>query len=98
MPAESCTFCQIASGATSAPIVYQDDQTVAFLDPRPLFAGHVLLIPRRHIETLADLPAADVAPLFGRAQTLCRAMEEGLGAEGSFVAVNNRVSQSVPHL
>jgi histidine triad (HIT) family protein len=96
--ASSCTFCRIADGSIPAPIVYQDEHSVAFLDHRPLFPGHMLLIPRSHIETLADLPADAVAPLFSHAQTLCRAVEEALGAEGSFVAVNNRVSQSVPHL
>jgi histidine triad (HIT) family protein len=94
----SCTFCQIAAGSIAAPIVHEDESSIAFLDHRPLFPGHVLLIPRRHIETLADLPPADVVPLFLQAQTLCRAVEEALGAEGSFLAINNRVSQSVPHL
>jgi histidine triad (HIT) family protein len=96
--APSCTFCQIAAGIVPAPIVHQDENTVAFLDHRPLFAGHVLLIPRAHIETLADLPAEAVAPFFLQTQQLCRAVEEAMGADGSFVAVNNRVSQSVPHL
>jgi histidine triad (HIT) family protein len=96
--APTCTFCQIAAGVIAAPIVDQEEASVAFLDHRPLFAGHVLLIPRNHIETLADLPAADVAPLFLKAQALCRAVEEAMGADGSFLAINNRVSQSVPHL
>jgi histidine triad (HIT) family protein len=94
----SCTFCRIAAGTLPAPIVYQDEATVAFLDHRPLFPGHVLLIPRSHIETLPDLPAPLVAPYFEKAQAICRAVEKALGAEGSFVAINNRVSQSVPHL
>jgi histidine triad (HIT) family protein len=93
-----CLFCRIAAGDVPAHIVYEDDRLLAFLDHRPLFPGHVLLIPRRHYETLADLPAEEVAPLFGAAQTLSRAVEEALQADGSFVAVNNRVSQSVPHL
>jgi histidine triad (HIT) family protein len=94
----SCTFCQIAAGSIAAPFVHQDEHSVAFLDYRPLFAGHVLLIPRRHFETLADLPPEQVAHFFQNAQALSRAMEEALGADGSFVAINNRVSQSVPHL
>ena len=76
----------------------EDDRTLAFLDHRPLFPGHVLLIPRTHIETLSDLPDEVLPELFSNARLLSRAMEEGLGAEGSFVAINNRVSQSVPHL
>ena len=75
-----------------------DDEFVAFLDVRPLFPGHTLLVPRSHHETLADLPAELVGPLFMRVRRMARAMEDGLGAGGSFVAVNNRVSQSVPHL
>jgi histidine triad (HIT) family protein len=93
-----CLFCRIAAGDVAAPIVYEDERSLAFLDHRPLFPGHVLLIPRRHCETLADLPADEIAPLFGAAQVLCRAVEEALEAEGSLVAINNRVSQSVPHL
>jgi histidine triad (HIT) family protein len=71
---------------------------MAFLDVRPVFKGHLLLVPRAHRETLYDLPAADVEPLFRRAQLLARAVETGFGAAGSFVAINNRISQSVPHL
>ncbi|MBZ5578593.1 MAG: HIT family protein [Acidobacteriia bacterium] len=97
MPAE-CLFCQIAAQARGAAVVFEDLRCLAFLDHRPLLPGHVLLIPKSHIETLADLPATEIGPLFGNAQRLARAMEEALGAEGSFVAINNRVSQSVPHL
>jgi histidine triad (HIT) family protein len=94
-----CAFCRIAQGEADEPlVVLEDDQTLAFLDHRPLFPGHVLLIPREHIETLTDLPDAVLPDLFSNARLLARAMEEGLGAEGSFVAINNRVSQSVPHL
>ncbi|MBZ5623742.1 MAG: HIT family protein [Acidobacteriia bacterium] len=93
-----CVFCKIASGELAAPIVFEDDRSVAFLDHRPLFPGHCLLIPRAHFETMGDLPASLIEPLFATARTLCLAMEEGLGSEGSFLAVNNRVSQSVPHL
>jgi histidine triad (HIT) family protein len=94
-----CPFCRIAAGeADEALVVLEDDATVGFLDNRPLFPGHTLLIPRAHIETLADLPDEALPELFTNARLLARAMEEGLGAEGSFVAINNRVSQSVPHL
>ncbi len=94
----SCIFCDIVRGAIPADIVYQDDESVAFLDTRPLFEGHVLLVPREHYETLADVPAGSVQPLFAAAQKLSRAVQAGMGAEGTFVAINNRVSQSVPHL
>ena len=97
MPAE-CLFCQIAAQRRAAAVVFEDDDSLVFLDHRPLFAGHCLLIPKTHVETLADLPLAQVGPLFTVAQRVARAMEDGLAAEGSFVAVNNRVSQSVAHL
>lgn len=93
-----CLFCKIAHGETASYAVAEDETTFAFLDHRPLFAGHLLLVPRQHYETLADLPPALVEPLFSAARRLSRAVEVGLGAEGSFVAMNNRVSQSVPHL
>ena len=93
-----CVFCQIAAKATPSPIVFEDDAALAFLDHRPLFPGHCLLIPKPHYETLADLSAPMIAPLFSTAQRLARAVETGMQAEGSFVAINNRVSQSVPHL
>ena len=91
-------FCQIASGEVEAAIVYEDAGVLAFLDHRPLFPGHCLLMPKEHAETLGDLPTAMLEPLFGAAQKLARAVESGLGAEGTFVAMNNRISQSVPHL
>ncbi|HLH03829.1 MAG TPA: HIT family protein [Bryobacteraceae bacterium] len=94
----SCLFCEIAAGNTAADVVYEDEQFLAFLDHRPLFPGHVLLIPRAHYETLADLPATLTGPLMLATQKLARAVESALQAEGSFVAMNNRVSQSVPHL
>lgn len=97
MPAE-CLFCQIAAQRRAAAVVFEDDDSLVFLDHRPLFPGHCLLIPKTHVETLADLPLAQVGPLFTVAQRVARAMEDGLAAEGSFVAVNNRVSQSVAHL
>ena len=93
-----CVFCDIASGKVAAEIVWRGDRALAFLDHRPLFPGHVLLIPSAHIDTLADLPPAQVGPLFQAAQQLAVAVEKALAAEGTFIAVNNRVSQSVPHL
>jgi histidine triad (HIT) family protein len=79
-------------------VIFEDAISTAFLDSRPLFIGHVLLAPKDHVETLNDLPAAITGPFFTNVQRLSRAVEEGMGAEGSFVAINNRVSQSVPHL
>jgi histidine triad (HIT) family protein len=94
-----CAFCRIARGeADAALVVLEDDRTIGFLDQRPLFPGHTLLIPRAHVETLVDLPDDVLPELFSNTRLLARAMEEGLDAEGSFVAINNRVSQSVPHL
>lgn len=94
----SCAFCSIVSGEVAAEIVWKTAGSIAFLDHRPLFPGHVLLIPTEHIATLADLPAPQVGPLFEAAQRLGRAVETALAAEGTFIAVNNVVSQSVPHL
>jgi histidine triad (HIT) family protein len=96
--ARPCVFCAIAGAEVPAHVVLEDDVSLAFLDHRPLFPGHSLLVPRAHHETLADLPAALVGRLFGNAQRLARAVERAFSAEGSFVAVNNRVSQSVAHL
>jgi histidine triad (HIT) family protein len=93
-----CRFCAIARGDTEARVVLGDEDVLAFLDHRPLFPGHCLVIPREHHETLPDLPLGMLAPLFGAAADLARAVVDGLGADGSFVAVNNTVSQSVPHL
>jgi histidine triad (HIT) family protein len=86
------------SGELPATIVYEDDNSVAFLDHRPLFHGHTLLVPREHVETLGELSPRIVGPYFEAAQLLSRAVESAMDAEGSFVAMNNRVSQSVPHL
>jgi len=91
-------FCRVVAGEVSATVVLADDHSLAFLDHRPLFPGHCLLVPRQHHETLADLPGELVGPLFGTAQRLARAVESAMDAEGTFVALNNRVSQSVPHL
>jgi histidine triad (HIT) family protein len=93
-----CAFCGIVAGEVEAALVFEDGHAVAFLDRRPLFPGHVLLVPRAHHETLADLPDALIEPLFRDVRLLARAVESAMGAEGSFVAINNRVSQSVPHL
>jgi histidine triad (HIT) family protein len=94
----SCLFCDIASGEVAADVVLADDDFVAFLDIRPLFKGHTLLVPREHVVTLPELPAGLRDGFLERAQRLATAMVEGLGAQGSFVAMNNTVSQSVPHL
>jgi histidine triad (HIT) family protein len=98
MTNDACLFCRIVSGEVPATIVYEDDNSVAFLDHRPLFHGHTLLVPRVHVETLGELPVSQVGPFFKTTQLLARAIEPALGAEGTFVAMNNRVSQSVPHL
>ncbi len=93
-----CVFCEIASGDRQAHVVLDDPMAVAFLDSRPVFKGHVLLIPKAHVPTFTDLADPCVGPFFILARRLAAAMESGLGAAGSFVAMNNRVSQSVPHL
>jgi histidine triad (HIT) family protein len=97
-PMAACTFCRIVAGDAPAHVVLDDDVAVGFLDIRPLFPGHVLLVPRDHVEVLPDLPPDLVGPLFERAQRVAAAMVDVLGAQGSFVAMNNTVSQSVPHL
>ena len=94
----SCAFCSILAGEVPAHVVLDDEVALAFLDRAPLFPGHTLLVPRGHVETLTDLPPDALGPFFARAQRLAGAMETALGAKGSFVAMNNRVSQSVPHL
>src|SRR3954454_21699826 len=93
-----CVFCSIAAGDVDAEPVLESDDFVAFLDARPVFKGHVLLVPREHVVTLPDLPAALRDGFLAAAQRLAVAVVDGLGAQGSFVAVNNVVSQSVPHL
>lgn len=94
----NCLFCGIVNDEVSASVVFDDDISIAFLDHRPLFPGHCLLVPRNHFETLSDLPPDLVGPFFKNVQLLARAVELAVAAEGSFVAMNNRVSQSVPHL
>ncbi len=93
-----CGFCRVVRGEARSHIVFEDEISLGFLDHRPLFRGHCLLVPRDHVQTLGDLSADRVGPFFTNVQLLARAMETGLQAEGSFVAVNNRISQSVPHL
>jgi histidine triad (HIT) family protein len=93
-----CRFCQIISGDEAGHVVFEDERTIAFLDNRPLFHGHTLLVPRDHRETLGDLPDGEVGPLFANARLLSVAIPEAMGKPGSFVALNNVVSQSVPHL
>ena len=94
----SCVFCKVITRETPANVVFEDEVAIAFLDHRPLFPGHCLLVPKEHFETLSDLPGELIGPFFKNVQLLTRAVELALEAEGSFVAMNNRVSQSVPHL
>ncbi len=98
MTPAACPFCAIASGEVPAHVVLDNARTLAFLDHRPLFPGHTLLVPRAHHQTLTDLPEDLVEPLFADARLLARAIQSAMDAEGSFIALNNVVSQSVPHL
>ena len=91
-----CRFCQIIAGDEAAHVVFEDERTIAFLDNRPLFPGHSLLVPRDHHETLSDVPAELVGPLFENARLLSIAVPKAMRKPGSFVALNNVVSQSVP--
>jgi len=93
-----CLFCDIVAGSVPAFVVADEPAGFAFLDTRPVFKGHTLVVPRAHVAVLGDLPGADLAPFFGLVQRLSLAVEGGLGAGGTFVAMNNKVSQSVPHL
>ncbi len=95
---DGCAFCEIVAGTEPAHVVLADEVVVAFLDRRPVFVGHVLVVPRSHVVTLVDLEPDAVGPLFERVRTVTAAVQRALGADGSFVAVNNVVSQSVPHL
>jgi histidine triad (HIT) family protein len=95
---DDCLFCAIIAGEVPAEVVFSDDVSVGFLDSRPLFDGHTLLVPREHHETLADLPDELLEPYFRNLRMLSVAVRDAMGAQGSFVAANNVVSQSVPHL
>jgi histidine triad (HIT) family protein len=97
MPA-TCAFCAIIRGEQKAVIILETERLIAFLDHRPLFLGHTLLVPKQHVVLLSDLPADQVPEFFGTAQRLERAVEDGLGADGSMILINNVISQSVPHL
>jgi histidine triad (HIT) family protein len=94
----ACLFCEILAGTKPAFVVTTEPVGMAFLDIRPVFKGHVLVVPPTHVETLADLPAADIGGYFEFVRRIAVAVQEGLGAQGTFVAMNNVVSQSVPHL
>ena len=94
----SCLVCRIVAGEEPASIVLDEAEVVGFLDSRPVFKGHVLVVPRAHVPTLTDVPADLAVPLFGATQRVAGAVVQALGAQGTFVAVNNVVSQSVPHL
>ena len=94
----TCTFCLIANGELPAHIIHRDGDVIAFLDRAPLAHGHVLVMPAAHVETLDDLPDTLLAPVFGAVRRASIAVQKGLRAEGSFVATNTRISQSVPHL
>jgi histidine triad (HIT) family protein len=93
-----CLFCRIVAGEVEATVVTSTEHTFAFLDHRPLFEGHTLVVPRAHVPTLRDLPADAVGPYFADVQRIAVAVQDAMGADGSFVAANNVVSQSVPHL
>ncbi|KNX36905.1 HIT family protein [Luteipulveratus halotolerans] len=93
-----CVFCQIVAGEVAAEVVHETSTTVAFLDARPVQKGHVLVVPREHVVTLPDLPSDELAPFFAEVQHIARLMPSALEAQGTFVAMNNAVSQSVPHL
>jgi histidine triad (HIT) family protein len=95
---ETCIFCNIARGQIESHLVFRDEHSIAFLDSKPLFPGHCLLIPIDHYETLSDLPRDKVEPLFANARLMAVAIEKAMSADGSFLAINNRVSQSVQHL
>jgi histidine triad (HIT) family protein len=95
---DTCLFCRMIQGEVATPVVYESEVAFAFLDHRPLFPGHCLVLPRRHIETLATVPPELLGPLFAEVQLVTRAVEAAMEAQGSFVAMNNRISQSVLHL
>ncbi|MCE1178569.1 MAG: HIT family protein [Micrococcales bacterium] len=94
----ACVFCAIVAGESEAALVAETESALAFLDSRPLFPGHALVVPRTHVPTLPELPAPLLAAVMGLAQQIAAVMPAALGAQGTFVAMNNVVSQSVPHL
>jgi histidine triad (HIT) family protein len=96
--APPCVFCKVIEKDLAAYVVYQDEEFIAFLDSHPLFPGHVLLSPLKHYETLLDLPPELAGSMMRKTQMLARAVQSAMEAEGTFIAVNNRVSQTVPHL
>ena len=93
-----CVFCQIAAGALPADVIFADQRVVAFLDARPVFKGHTLVVPRPHLATFAALDPETLGALFATAQRISAAVESGLQADGTFVAMNDKISQSVPHV
>lgn len=93
-----CLFCDAVLDKLIVFKIFEDDQTLLFLDKKPLFFGHCLLIPKYHCATVTDLPSHLIQPFFARLQQACTVVEQGMGAQGVFVAMNNKVSQSVPHL
>ena len=97
-PNDPCLFCRIIAGEVPAHLVLESPDSVAFLDHRPVFKGHTLVVPRAHVVTLTDLPVPAIGPYFSDVQRVARAVVDGLGADGSFVAMNNVVSQAVAHL
>lgn len=96
-PESNCRFCEIVARKTDAAIVFENEVSLAFLDSRPLFPGHCLLVPKTHYETLADVPEKLVRTIFANAQRLATVVQQAMKADGTFVAMNNVVSQSVPH-
>lgn len=94
---DGCLFCSIVAGDAPAAVVLDEPHALAFLDARPVFVGHVLVVPRVHRDTLVDLPVDELGPLFETVQRLAAAVRDAMGAQGTFVAMNNVVSQSVPH-
>jgi histidine triad (HIT) family protein len=97
-PVDGCGFCAIVAGSERAHVVFEDEMSIAFLDHRPLFPGHSLLVPREHHETIWDLPDPLIGPLFANAKSLSAAIRTATSSQGAFIALNNVVSQSVPHL
>jgi histidine triad (HIT) family protein len=95
---DTCAFCRIISGELAAFKIYEDEDCLGFLDERPVFPGHSLLIPKTHYETIADLPPRLIGPVFSAVSIIAQAVETGLGADGAFIGINNKVSQRVPHL